>query len=155
MPRLQYLRVFSLLSVILLLTQESAHANFILEFTNGRKVTVSNYEEIGQNVKVYTPNGSFAFRKEDIVHISDMRQPRPTPPAQPAASLHSTTQIETSPAPPSTSMPTTAAPVPLPSLPGWEEMAGVVMEGLYRGRFFVALFVGLKALQFFLPTSFR
>ena len=52
-------------------------------------------------------------------------------------------------------MPTTAAPDPLPSIPGWEEMAGVVMEGLYRGRFFVALFVGLKALQFFLPTSFR
>ena len=100
MSRLRFLRVFSLLTVILLLTQESADANFILEFTNGRKMTVSNYEEIGQNVKVYTPNGSFAFRKEDIVHISDMRQPRPTPPAQPAASPHPTTQIETSPAPP-------------------------------------------------------
>jgi len=50
-------------------------------------------------------------------------------------------------------MPKAAAPDPLPSLPG--EVAGVVMGGLYRGRFFVALFIGLKALQFFLPASFR
>jgi hypothetical protein len=153
--RLRFLRVFPLLTVILLFAQESAQAKFILEFTNGRKMTVSNYEEIGQNVKVYTPNGSFSFRKEDIVHISDLRQPRPTPPAQPAAAPHPTTQIEASPAAPVTVMPKAAAPDPLPSIPGWDGVAGVVMEGLYRGRFFVALFVGLKALQFFLPTSFR
>jgi hypothetical protein len=58
-------------TALLLLTPVGAKAHFIIEFTDGTNITVSNYREIGQTVKVYTQQGWFAFRKEDIARIID------------------------------------------------------------------------------------
>jgi hypothetical protein len=134
-----------------------ACAEFILEFTDGRKITVSNYKEIDQSIKVYTSNGSFAFRKEDIARIVNVEQEQPTPPERSIidAPLASIRQEKVFPAVPSAVTPRVTMQETLPTPPGWDETVGFVVEGLYRARFFIALFAGLKLLQFFLPTSFR
>ena len=158
MFRLHFLRIFPGLLVALLLVRDSAYAKFTLEFTDGRKITVSNYKEVGQTVTVYTSNGSFAFRKSDIARIIDIEspQPKPTRPMQAPA-------YTPPPAPqPTEERPTVSSPLiprttthdPLP-LPDWDVMFGFVAEGVYRARFFIALFAGLKVLQFFLPASIR
>lgn len=157
MFRLQFLRLFLVLGLFLLLTWDVAYARAVLEFTDGRKITVSNYEDIGQAIKVYTPNGSFAFRKKDIARIIDQESsppPKSAPvPIDPLPPVRQPKEERPS-ASPLTTL-STASHDALPPLPGWDDVADLVMEGLYRARFFVALFVGLKILQFFLPTSFH
>jgi hypothetical protein len=155
--RLQFSRLFLVLGLFLLLSWDVAHARAVLEFTDGRKITVSNYEDIGQAIKVYTSNGSFAFRKKDIARIIDQESPPPTRSVQVPVDtpLPLPRPKEERPTTSSLTTPRTASHDALPSLPGWDEAADLVMEGLYRARFFVALFVGLKLLQFFLPTSFH
>ena len=160
MPSLRFLPLLSILAALLFFPQASAHAKFTLEFTDGRKITVSNYEEMGQTVKVYTSNGSFAFRKNDIARITNqepLQAKRPAP--APAYTLAPTAAPEPQ---PTAERPTVSAPVtPLasthdtPLFPGWDDMFGFVTEGMYRARFFIALFAGLKLLQFFLPASLR
>lgn len=57
----------------LLLT--AADAQYLIEFTDGRQMTVPSYKEEGEKVKVYTPSGSFAFRKDDIKRIETLHEP--------------------------------------------------------------------------------
>jgi hypothetical protein len=138
-----------------------AHAKFILEFTDGRKLTVSNYKEIGQSIRVYTPNGSFAFRKEDIARIVNAERAQPTPQPTPperstiAAPLASVRQEEASPPVPAAVTPRAAEGEALPPFPGWDEAVDLAAEGLYRARFVIGLLVGLKALKMVFAASFR
>ena len=157
MARRRFLRILSIFLATFLFTRGSAEAKYTLEFTDGRKITVSNYEEVGQTVKVYTSNGSFAFQKKDIVRIIDLdpaqpqrsvRAPTYTPPSEPQSTVER--PAVSAPLRPRASIPVE----PLP-LPGWDVMFGFVAEGMYRARFFIALFAGLKVLQFFLPASIR
>jgi len=149
---------FAIVVIILLLIERvPAHAAFVLEFADGRKMTVANYQEVGPTVKVYTVNGSFAFRKKDIVRIvSTEQQPSPAlarpmtdaplPAARSDESLH---------APPSIVTRQTATHDALPLLPSWADLVDFAMVGVYRGRFFIGIFVGFKVLQFFLPATFH
>ena len=143
--------------VLLVLGRVPAHAAFILEFADGRKITVTNYQEIGPNIKVYTLNGSFAFRKEDIVRIVSTEQQPSTPLARPMpyASLPSAQHEESLQASPSTVTRRAATHDALPPLPSWADMFDFAMAGVYRGRFFIGLFVGFKVLQFFLSATFH
>ncbi len=60
------------LGVLLLALPVTAQADFIIEFTNGSRMTVSKYKEESATVKVYTAQGWFGFRKEDISEIIDI-----------------------------------------------------------------------------------
>ena len=51
----------------LLLLPVKAWADFVIEFTAGRQVTVRRYVDEGQTIKVYTPQGTIGFRKDDIL----------------------------------------------------------------------------------------
>lgn len=149
------IQLTTLVSFLLCYDYGFAYARFILEFTDGRKITVSNYEDLGQSIRVYTPNGSFAFRKEDVARIIDQKPPTQFVQAPVETPPPSRQLPETSPlvSPPVT--PRAIVHDDPPLLPGWDFIAGVALEGLYRARFFVALFIGLKVFQFFLPASFR
>jgi len=57
------------LSGLLFLSVATAHAQFLIEFTDGRQMKVASYREEGEQVTVYTPSGSFAFRKGDVKQI--------------------------------------------------------------------------------------
>ena len=59
---------------LLLLT--TADAQYLIEFTDGRRMTVPSYKDEGEKVKVYTPSGSFAFQKGDIKRIKTLRDPQ-------------------------------------------------------------------------------
>ncbi len=69
---------------ILFLSLATAHAQFLIEFTDGRQMTVRSYKEEGEKVKVYTPSGSFAFRKGDVKQIVALSQSPRGPQEQPA-----------------------------------------------------------------------
>lgn len=142
--------------IILVLGRVSAHAAFIIEFADGRKITVTNYQEIGPHIKVYTLNGSFAFRKADIVRIVNTEQQPSTPLTRPMtdAPLPSVRHEESLQAPPAAATRRAATHDALPPLP-WADMFDFAMDGVYRGRFFIGLFVGFKVLQFFLPATFH
>src|SRR5229473_5604189 len=60
------------LSALLFLLPVAAQAQFIIEFTDGNRITVSNYKEEGQKIKIHTLEGWFAFRKEDVTQIIDL-----------------------------------------------------------------------------------
>ncbi len=143
--------------IILVIERIPAHAAFMLEFADGRKMTVANYQEVGPTIKVYTVNGSFAFRKKDIVRIVSTEQ-QPSPPlARPmtGAPLPSARHEESLHASPSTVTRQTATHDAPLSLPGWTDLVDFAMAGVYRGRFFIGLLVGVKVLQFFLPATFH
>src|SRR5215470_8200235 len=46
-----------------------AQADFIIEFLDGRKVTVAHYFEEGQTIKIYTPQGAIGFPKAGVKRI--------------------------------------------------------------------------------------
>src|SRR5262249_366800 len=143
--------------ILLVLEHVPAHAAFILEFADGRQMTVANYQEIGPNIKVYTLNGSFAFRKKDIARIVSTEQ-QPSPPlARPMTGPPgpSAPHEEFLHASPSTATRQAASHNAPPSLPGWTDLVDFAMAGVYRGRFFIGLLVGVKVLQFFLPATFH
>src|SRR5215470_5681936 len=58
-----------------------AQADFIIEFLDGRKVTVGHYFEEGQTIKIYTPQGTVGFPKAEIKRIisADENQGGETP----------------------------------------------------------------------------
>lgn len=53
----------------LLLTPLRAQADFIIEFLDGRKVTVAHYFEEGETIKIYTPQGTIGFPKSGVKRI--------------------------------------------------------------------------------------
>ena len=56
-------------SSTLSLTPLFAQADFIIEFLDGRKVTVAHYFEEGQTIKIYTPQGTIGFPKAGVKRI--------------------------------------------------------------------------------------
>ena len=46
-----------------------AQADFIIEFLDGRKVTVAHYFEEGETIKIYTPQGAIGFPKAGVKRI--------------------------------------------------------------------------------------
>jgi hypothetical protein len=149
---------------ILLLTEGVVHAKFLLKFTDGRKMTVTNYREEGKSVTVYTLNGSFSFQKKDIVQIVNLDPTQKSAETSSHLAGSATVPPIIEPAPIAKPQERKVAPSSLvvaaqESLPSFssevEDVFDFVKTGLYRARFFVALFVGLKVMQFFLPASLR
>jgi len=150
------LQIILVLSALLLLLPVSAHAKFDLEFVDGHHMTVANYEESGEIVKVHTSLGSFAFQKNDIVKITDLdpgkkakkpttiaKVPLPLTPA-PDKEPEDASPVERG---PSTPVGSTRGVSPL------EDVAAQVEDGLFRMRYVVALVVGVKALKIFFAAS--
>jgi len=81
---------------LLLLLPVITQAHFIIEFTDGTRVTVSNYKEVGQTVKVYTQAGWFAFRKDDVARVIDTNpgKGRQSPDAPAETNLTSPSEIK-------------------------------------------------------------
>ncbi len=59
-------------SMSLVLLPFSAWADFIIEFTDGRQVTVSRYVDEGQTIKIYAPQGAIGFRKDNVRRITEV-----------------------------------------------------------------------------------
>lgn len=56
-------------SAVLWLLPLHAQADFIIEFLDGRKVTVGHYFEEGATIKIYTPQGTIGFAKAEVKRI--------------------------------------------------------------------------------------
>ena len=150
------LRIIFVLSALLLLLPVSAHAKFDIEFSDGHHMTVANYEENGNTVKVYTSLGSFAFQKNDIVNITDLD------PGKKAKKPTTTAKVHAMPTPAPDKERGDAAPVErVPSIPQGstrgaaplEDVASQVEDGLFRMRYVFALVAGVKALKIFFAAS--
>jgi len=152
------LRIPLVLSALLFLLPAVAYARFDLKFADGHHMTVSNYEENGNTVKVYTSLGSFAFQKNDIVNITDLdpgkkaKKPSatakvtPVPAPMPDREHRDTAPVEHSPSVPRSST-RDAAPL--------QDVASQVEDGLFRMRYVFALVAGIKALKIFFAASAR
>lgn len=154
----------------------AANAQYLIEFTDGRRMTVRSYKDEGEKVTVYTPSGSFAFRKGDIKHIETLGEPiakptgterldmpaqveRPEPPPAPALAPATPAQAKKgkkveheTPAP---------SDDPTPAEQLWASlreisMANVwdsVQSSLYQLRYLVGLLAFGKLLKVFLLAS--
>jgi hypothetical protein len=58
--------------MLLILPATQAWADFIIEFTDGRKVTVGRYVEEGETLKIYSTVGVIGFRKSDVKRITEV-----------------------------------------------------------------------------------
>jgi len=152
------LRIIFVLSALLFLLPVPAHAKFIIEFADGHRITVANYEESGDTVRVNTSLGSFAFQKKDIVKITDLdagkkvKKPvatakSPVPPTPPSGKEH----VEPPPVERSSKAPLNPSRDPSPL----EDVASQVEDGLFRMRYVFALVAGVKALKIFFAASAR
>jgi hypothetical protein len=65
-----FLLSFSSGFFLVVLTQ--ARADFVIKFTDGGQVTVHRYVEEGQSIKVYTPQGTISFRKDEVERITEV-----------------------------------------------------------------------------------
>ncbi len=157
MHRHHPIRILFLLGALLLFQPLTASAKYLIEFADGQRMTVSNYEEVGETVKVHTSLGSFAFRKDDVVHITDLN------PGEKKNSL--TEKIErAAKAPKETVQATLLAekkPLSKPSLISGTESKKMndfmsqVEDGLFRMRYVFALIIGLKVFKIFFAASVR
>lgn len=152
------LRIIFVLSALLFLLPVSAHAKFIIEFADGHRMTVANYEENGDTVKVNTSLGSFAFQKKDIVKITDLdagkKAKKPVAAAKaPTTPTPSSGKEHVEPPPIERSSKTPLSPSREPS--PLEDVASQVEDGLFRMRYVFALVAGVKALKIFFAASAR
>ncbi|MEW6300421.1 MAG: hypothetical protein AB1671_22235 [Thermodesulfobacteriota bacterium] len=60
------------LGVMLPLLPAKGSAEFVIQFTDGRQVTVGQYVQEGETVKIYTSHGVIGFRKKDIRSIAEI-----------------------------------------------------------------------------------
>ena len=56
-------------SAVLWLLPFRAQADFVIEFVDGRQVTVGHYFAEGTMIKIYTPQGSIGFPKAEVKRI--------------------------------------------------------------------------------------
>lgn len=144
------------LCALLCLLPISAHAKFLIEFADGHNMTVANYEERGNTVKVYTSLGSFSFQKSDIINITDLdagkkaKKPAVTVKARPLPPPPVTKEPET---PALEKRPVTTPPKEQKKSSPLEDVASQVEDGLFRMRYVFALAAGLKALKIFFAAS--
>ncbi len=59
-------------TVLYLAEPIQARADFIIKFTDSGQVIVHRYVEEGQTIKVYTPQGTISFRKDDVARITEV-----------------------------------------------------------------------------------
>jgi hypothetical protein len=145
-------------SALLCLWPVPAQAKFSIEFADGHRMIVNNYEENGNTVKVYTSLGSFAFQKSDIVKITDLdpgkKAKKPTATAKapvPATPAPIKERVEVTPVERSSK----TSPTPLRESSPLEGVAAQVEEGLFRMRYVFALVAGVKVLKIFFAASAR
>src|SRR6266852_2164533 len=66
------LSLLSFSSGLSLLVLTQARADFTIKFTDGGQVIVHRYTEEGQTIKIYTPQGTISFRKDEVEHITEV-----------------------------------------------------------------------------------
>ncbi len=164
-------------SVLLLLLPAAAQAQFIIEFTDGNRITVSNYKEEGQKIKIHTSEGWFAFRQEDVALIIDLStgkkvrkldsppdttltspakiperaEPQPAEPEKTLERSKALTEIETRP----TLELLREAVSSLGTTPHLKDLFEQVKGGLFEVRYVIALLLGVKVLKIFFSASIR
>ncbi len=152
------LRIIFVLSALLFLLPVSAHAKFIIEFADGHRMTVANYEENGDTVRVHTSLGSFAFQKKDIVKITDLdggkKAKKPVATAK-ASATPNPAPVKERLEPPPVERSTKVPPSPTRHSSPLEDVASQVEDGLFRMRYVFALVAGVKALKIFFAASAR
>ena len=177
MSRYCSFRFILIFSVLLFLLPAATRAEFIIEFTDGNRITVSNYKEEGQKIKIHTVEGWFAFRQEDVAQIIDLTtgkkvrrldSPPDTKSTSPTKTLekaeHQPTEVEKTPEKskalteietrPTLELLREAAsylgtPLHLQDL--FEQVKG----GLFEARYVIALLLGFKVLKIFFSASIR
>ena len=164
------------LSALLFLLPVAARAQFIIEFTDGNRITVSNYKDEGQKIKIHTLEGWFAFRKEDVANIIDLTtgkkvrrldSPPDTKPASPARiKEQEKVQTEELEPTPEKNKPLTAIET-RPTLELLKEAARSLgtlslqdlfermKGGAFQLRYVVALLLGVKVLKLFFSAGIR
>ncbi|HEV8718256.1 MAG TPA: hypothetical protein VGX03_36245 [Candidatus Binatia bacterium] len=164
------------LSALLFLLPVAAQAQFIIEFTDGNRITVSNYKDEGQKIKIHTLEGWFAFRKEDVANIIDLTTGKKvrrsdTPPDSRSASPSETKEpvksppVDSEPAPERNKTLTAIETRPTLELLkeavhslgtlSWQDLFERVKGGAFQLRYVVALLLGVKALKLFFSAGIR
>ena len=157
MRHLLPLRLTLAFSALLWVLPVSVHAKFIVEFSDGHRMTVSNYEERGDMLKVYTSLGSFAFRKDDVVRITTTGDDGQSKKPEVMTKRHATPSfgeealesllIQESDSHKPYEQPASSAPL--------QDFASRIEDGLFRMRYVFALAIGIKALKLFFAASVR
>jgi hypothetical protein len=161
-------RLVLALSALLFLLPVAAQAQFI--------ITVSNYKEEGQKIKIHTSEGWFAFRKEDVARIIDLTtgkkvrsldSPPDTKAASPAEMKEKAKPqtVESEPAPEKNK-----AITEIETRSTWEllkeaasylgttslqDLFERVKGGVFQLRYVLALLLGVKVLKIFFSAGIR
>lgn len=157
MHRRHSIRMLLLLGALLLFQPLSVSAKYLIEFADGQRMTVSNYEETGDTVKVHTSLGSFAFRKDDVVHITDLNPGQKKKPVaekvqRPVQPRTEDTQVAVLEKPKPQGKPT---PAPGTHSKEMQDFMSQIEDGLFRMRYVFALIIGLKVFKIFFAASVR
>ncbi len=164
-------------SVLLFLLPAAAQAQFIIEFVDGNRITVANYKEENQKIKIHTSEGWFAFRKEDVTQIIDLttgkkvRSLDSPPDTKLAAPSQTSEKVEHQPAEPEKAPERSKALTKIETRPTLEllkEAASYlgtswhlqalfeqVKMGLFELRYVIALLLGVKVLKIYLSVNIR
>ena len=160
MYRYHPFRIILLLGALFLIHPLTASAKYLIEFADGQRMTVSNYEETGDTVKVYTSLGSFAFRKNDVVHITNLnpgqKKKLPAEKEQPSA-IQAQAKPVVTPAPALEEKKPDPKPTHHPATRSKEmqDFVSQIEDGLFRMRYVFALIIGLKVFKIFFAASVR
>ena len=163
MYRYHPFRVVLLLGALLLVHPLTASAKYLIEFADGQRMTVSNYEETGDTVKVYTSLGSFAFRKNDVVHITNLNPGQKKKLTAAEKDESSVIQAQTKPDPLPAPAPVVEVKKPDPKpaqhpatrSKEMQDFVSQIEDGLFRMRYVFALIIGLKVFKIFFAASVR
>ena len=169
-------RFLLILSALLFLLPVAAQAQFIIEFTDGNRITVSNYKDEGQKIRIHTTEGSFAFRKADVANIIDLTtgkkvrrldSPPDTKSASPAQikEQEQSQTAESEPAPerskPLTEIETRSTlellkeAVDALGTISLQDLFERVRGGAFQLRYVLALLLGVKVLKIFFSVGIR
>jgi len=170
-------RLILAFSVLLSLLPVAVQAQFIIEFTDGNRITVSNYKEEGQKIKIRTSEGWFAFRREDVANIIDLTTDKkarnlPSPQDMPSTSSAEIKEkakpqiVESAPAPERSKALTKIETRPtlellreaassVGTLPKFQDLFEQVKKGIFEIRYVIALLLGVKVLKIFFSASIR
>jgi preprotein translocase subunit SecF len=143
------------LGALLLFQPLTASAKYLIEFADGQRMTVSNYEQAGDTVKVHTSLGSFAFRKDDVVHITDLNPREKKKPVaekveRPVQPKKEATQGAVLAEKKPQSKPDAISDTQSKEM---QDFMSQVEDGLFRMRYMFALIIGLKVFKIFFAAS--
>lgn len=157
MHRRHSIRMLLLLGALLLFQPLTASAKYLIEFADGQRMTVSNYEETGETVKVHTSLGSFAFRKDDVVHITDLNPGQKKKPAAEKVQRFVQPKTEDTQIAVLAEQKPQNKPTPIPGTHSKEmqDFMSQIEDGLFRMRYVFALIIGLKVFKIFFAASVR